>query len=203
MMAGAAFTTLASRALISGQNVLGSIYVNLYKVPEVIEAASNYLTVGLGAFEALRMLGTNVLNYAETYSRGPAPRGFQFEEAAGANLGRSFPAIDYYNQDNGTAIQIRSTIQTSSPEALLGVVRKGVNRVNNMPPVLEGLDREGFPLTIQRSAIKEKGLLIGIPAKPLPWFGTFLQQVQAISESEKVAITIQFVEGLEGETLEK
>ncbi len=51
--------------------------------------------------------------------------------------------------------------------------------------------------------IKEKGLLVGIPAKPLPWFGTFLQRVREISESEKVAITIQFVEGLEGETLEK
>jgi hypothetical protein len=44
---------------------------------------------------------------------------------------------------------------------------------------------------------------VGIPAKPLPWFATFLQRVREISESEKVTITVQFVEGLEGETLEK
>ena len=85
----------------------------------------------------------------------------------------------------------------------MAVVRKGVNRVNNLPPVLQGFDSEGNPIRIARSAIKEKGLLVGIPARPLPWFGTFLQQVKEISESEKVAITIQFVEGLEGETVEK
>jgi hypothetical protein len=174
---------------------LGAVYINLYKVPEVIETASNYLTVGLGAFEALRYLGTNILNYAESYSRGPALRGYQFEEAAGANLGRTFPAFDYYDQSNGVAVQIRSTTQTSSPEALLAVVQRAVNRVNNLPPELKGLDRNGLPLTIDRADIKAKGVLIGIPAKPLPWFGTFLQQVREISESEKVAITVQFVEG--------
>jgi hypothetical protein len=78
-----------------------------------------------------------------------------------------------------------------------------VNRVNNLPPTLQGFDREGSPLTITRSSIKAKGLLVAIPAKPLPWFGTFLEQVKEISESEKVAITVQFVEGLEGETIEK
>lgn len=54
-------------------------------------------------------------------------------------------------------------------------------------------------MTTLETEVKERGLLIGIPAKPLPWFGTFLQQVREISQSEKVAITIQFVEGLEGE----
>jgi hypothetical protein len=61
----------------------------------------------------------------------------------------------------------------------------------------------GVPLTIEVADIREKGLLVGIPAKPLPWFGVFLQQVQKISQSEGVTITVQFVEGLEGETLEK
>ena len=201
--AGATITTFATTTILTLQNVAGAVYINLYKVPEVIETASNYLTVGLGAFEALRYLGSNVLNYAESYSRGPAIRGYQFEEAAGANLGRTFPAFDYYDKDSGAAVQIRSTTQTSSPEALLAVIRKGVNRVNNLPPTLQGFDREGSPLTISRSSIKAKGLLVGIPAKPLPWFGTFLQQVREISESENVAITIQFVEGLEGETIEK
>ena len=66
-----------------------------------------------------------------------------------------------------------------------------------------GKDRAGNPVKIETTNITEKGLLVGIPAKPLPWFGTFLQRVREISESEKVAITVQFVEGLEGETLEK
>lgn len=101
------------------------------------------------------------------------------------------------------AVQIRSTTQTSSPEALLAVVRKGVNRLNNLPPTLRGATRSGDPLLIETADIREKGLLVGIPAKPVPWFATFLQRVREISESEKVAITIQFVEGLEGETLEK
>jgi hypothetical protein len=46
-------------------------------------------------------------------------------------------------------------------------------------------------------------LLVGIPAKPLPWFATFLQRVREISESENVAITVQFVEGLEAEKTSK
>jgi hypothetical protein len=68
--------------------------------------------------------------------------------------------------------------------------------------MLRGSDRAGIPRQIQAADIKEKGLLVGILAKPLPWFASFLQKVREISESEKVAITIQFVEGLEGETLE-
>ena len=36
-----------------------------------------------------------------------------------------------------------------------------------------------------------------------PWFGVFIQRVKEISESGKVTIMVQFVEGLEGETLEK
>lgn len=85
----------------------------------------------------------------------------------------------------------------------MAVIRKGVNRVNNLPAVLVGTDRDGNPIRISSSAITEKGLLVGIPAKPLPWFATFLQRVREISESEGVAITVQFVEGLEGETPEK
>jgi RHS repeat-associated protein len=201
--AGAAFTTLATTALVSFQNVLGSIYVNLYRIPEVIENANRTLTVGLGAFEALRFLGSNILSYAEAYSRGPVIRGDQFEEAAGANLSRTFPAIDYYEADGGVAVQIRSTIQTQSPEALLAVVQRGVNRLNSLPETLVGRDRAGNPIAIEAADIREKGLLVGIPAKPLPWFATFLERVRELSESENVSITIQFVEGLEGETLEK
>src|SRR5262249_50032660 len=155
-VAGAAFTTLATTALVSFQNVVGAIYINLYRVPEVIETASNYLTVGLGAFETLRFLGTNVLNYAEKFSAEPAIRGYQFEDAAGATLGRTFPAIDYYDKNSGVAVQIRSTTQTSSPQALLAVVQRAVNRVNNLPPQLKGLDRNGLPLTIDRADIKAK-----------------------------------------------
>jgi RHS repeat-associated protein len=202
-VAGAAFTTLATTALVSFQNVLGAIYINLYRVPEVIETASNYLTVGLGAFETLKFLGTNVLNYTEKYSSVPTIRGGEFETAAGANLDRWFPALDYWDKDTGVAVQIRSTTQTSSPQALLAVVQRAVNRVNNLPPQLKGLDRDGLPITIDRADIKAKGVLIGIPAKPLPWFGTFLQQVRQLSESEGVAVTVQFVENLEGETIEK
>jgi RHS repeat-associated protein len=113
--AGAAFTTLATTAVIGFQNVLGAVYVNLYRVPQIIEEANQALTVTFGAFETLRFLGTNVLNYAESFSAGPATRGFQFEDAAGANLGRSFPAFDYFDKENGVAVQIRSTTQTSSP----------------------------------------------------------------------------------------
>jgi RHS repeat-associated protein len=195
--------SLANQTAIVATTVLGSVYINLYRVPEVIETASSYLTVGLGAFETLRFLGTNVLNYTEKYSSIPVIRGGEFEEAAGANLDRWFPALDYYDKETGVAVQIRSTTQTSSPQALLAVVQRAVNRVNNLPPQLKGLDRNGLSLTIDRADIKAKGVLIGIPAKPLPWFGTFLQQVRQLSESEGVAVTVQFVEGLEGETIEK
>ena len=201
--AGAAFTTLATTTILVLQNVVGSVYVNLYRIPEIVEQGNRVLTVAAGAFEALRFLGTNVLNYAEAYSSGPSTRGFQFEEAAGANLGRSFPAFDYFDKDSGVAIQIRSTTQTSSPEALLAVVRKGVDRVNNVSYPIRGLDRFNLPVEIAKTDVNTKGLFIGIPAKPLPWFPTFLEQVRKISESEKVAITIQFVEGLEGESLPK
>jgi RHS repeat-associated protein len=201
--AGAAFTTLATTALVSFQNVLGSVYVNLYRIPQIIEQANTVATVAGGTFEILRLLGTNVLNYAESYSRGPVIRGTQFEEAAGANLSRTFPAIDYFDPNGGVAVQIRSTTQTQSPEALLAVVRRGVNRLNNLPPTLVGTDRAGDRVAIQAADIQGKALLVGIPAKPLPWFGIFLQRVRQISESEGVAITVQFVEGLEGETLEK
>ena len=84
------------------------------------------------------------------------------------------------------------------------MVRRAVNRVNNLPTELRGYDRAGNEIIIHtETEISEKGVLIGIPAKPLPWFGAFLQKVKEISESEKVAITVQFVEGLEGESLEK
>jgi hypothetical protein len=72
--------------------------------------------------------------------------------------------------------------------------------------VVEGAGEEYDAPEIEpnrKSRIKAKGVLIGIPAKPLPWFGTFLQQVRQLSESEGVAVTVQFVEGLEGETIEK
>jgi len=198
-----AMTSIASMAVLTIQNVASAIYVNLYRVPEIIEDLNTAATYAVGTFEILRILGTNVLNAAESYSSVPIKRGNEFEQAAGANLGPTFPAIDYFDKDSGTAIQIRSTTQTSSPESLLAVVRKGVNRVNNLPLVLSGTDRNGDPLSIARSDIKAKGLLIGIPAKPLPWFASFIQQVKEISESEKVTIMVQFVEGLEGETLEK
>jgi RHS repeat-associated protein len=156
--------SLANQTAIVTTTVLGSVYINLYRVPEVIETASSYLTVGLGAFETLRFLGTNVLNYTEKYSSIPVIRGGEFEEAAGANLDRWFPALDYYDKETGVAVQIRSTTQTSSPQALLAVVQRAVNRVNNLPPQLKGLDRNGLSLTIDRADIKAKGVLIGIPA---------------------------------------
>jgi RHS repeat-associated protein len=196
--------SLANQAAIVATTVLGSVYINLYRVPEVIETASSYLTVGLGAFETLRFLGTNVLNYTEKYSSIPVIRGGEFEEAAGANLDRWFPGLDYYDKDTGVAVQIRSTTQTSSPEALLAVAQKAINRVNSLPPILSGYDRDGGRIVINtRTGISARGVLIGIPAKPLPWFGVFLQRLREMSESEKVAVTVQFVEGLEGETVEK
>ncbi|HSS98243.1 MAG TPA: RHS repeat-associated core domain-containing protein [Terriglobales bacterium] len=156
---GAAITTLANTSYVVLANVVGATYVTLYEAPQIIETANNYLTVGLGAFEALRFLGSNVLNCAEGYSRGPIIRGNQFEEAAGANLGRTFPAIDYYDASTGAAVQIRSTTQTQSPEALLGVVRNGVNRLNTLPETLSGVDRAGNPITIEAADVKGKGVV--------------------------------------------
>jgi RHS repeat-associated protein len=200
--AGAAITTLATTSFVVFQNVVGNIYVSLYEAPQVIETANNYLTVGLGAFQALEFLGSNVLSYAESYSRGPVVRGNQFEEAAVANLGRTFPAIDYFDSNSGTAVQIRSTTQTQSVDALLGVVQKVVNRLNSAQYPLKGYDRGGNPITITQEQVQTKGLFVGIPAKPLPWFNVFIQKVQQVSQSEGVAITVQFVEGLEGDTPE-
>jgi len=159
----------------------------------------------VGAFEALKFLGTNILNSAQVYSRGPTTRGFQFEEAAGANLGKWFPRFDYWDSNTGTAIQIRSTTQTQSMEALLSVVRRGVDKMDDLPPQLRGKDRNGAELTINSTDIRERGLLVGIPAKPLPWLGQFLGRVREIAESERVTIAVQYVEGLEGpiEEIEK
>ena len=76
-------------------------------------------------------------------------------------------------------------------------MRKGVNRINDVPPVLTGYDREGNPVRIVTKNLNGRGLLVLIPAKPLPWFGRFLEEVKAISESEKVAITIVMIKSWE------
>jgi RHS repeat-associated protein len=198
--AAGAITTLATTSLVIFQNVVGGVYVALYEAPQIVETANNYLVAGLGAFEALEYLGTNILNYAQSYSSIPIARGNQFEQAAGANLGPTFPVYDYFDQGSGAAVQIRSTTQTQSMEALLGVVQKGVNKINSAQYPLRGFDRGGSRIIITQEEVQSKGLLIGIPAEPLPWFNIFIQRVQQISQAEGVEITVQFVQGLEGET---
>jgi RHS repeat-associated protein len=196
--------TLANQAAIVTTTVLGTVYINLYRVPQVIETLSNYATLGLGAVETLRFLGSNALRYAESYSRIPTQRGLDYEVATQANLGKFFPGIDHFEKDSGVAVQVRTTTQTQTMDALLGVVNKGVNRLNNLPEEMVGPDRYNNQVTILRADIKERALLVGIPAKPVPWnFGVFLQRIREISESEKIAIAIQAVENVEGETFEK
>lgn len=107
----------------------------------------------------------------ESYSRGPATRGFQFEEAAGANLSRTFPAIDYYDSQTGVAVQIRSTTQTQSPEALLAVVRRGVNRLNDLPLTLVGQGQEEIRLGLtmqiyrKRNSCEDTAMVRDLPAE--------------------------------------
>src|SRR5205085_5628728 len=128
--------TVATGAFLTVQTIGTSIYLNLYRVPQIIETANTYLAFAAGAFEVMRLLSTNILNSAESYSRVPTIRGGQVEEAAQTNLDRSFPAFDHWDSEKGAAIQVRSTAQTSSPDALLNVIKRGVNRVNNVPSKL-------------------------------------------------------------------
>jgi RHS repeat-associated protein len=128
--------TLASQAALVVTTVLGTVYINLYRVPQVIEAASNYATIGVGAFETLRFLGSNALRYAESYSQVPTQRGLDYETATQANLGKFFPGLDHFDKGSGVGVQVRTTTQTQTMEALLAVVNKGVNRLNSLPDEL-------------------------------------------------------------------
>ena len=107
---------LASQSIVAVQNVAYSIYFNLYRVPQLVDAASNALIFLQGTIEAgffaknvIEQMASNLQNANGKFSAGPAPMGGDVEIAAGANLERSTQSYDYYDAQSQTVIQLKGT----------------------------------------------------------------------------------------------
>jgi RHS repeat-associated protein len=196
--------TLASSALIAFQNVATSIYFNLYRVPQIIDQASTALLylagsleIGIGATNAIEDVARNLQNSTITFSASPSQMGSEMENVAGVNLQRNTQSYDSYYPDTESVIQLKGTRQTSSPQALMGVVRGAVNDLNTAPERVDSFFRTGQPVTVIRSNLKVRAAVIAIPDTPVSWdFRAFLAQVEQLEEAEQVIVKIVPTAGL-------
>jgi RHS repeat-associated protein len=199
-----ALGTLASSALIAFQNVAYTIYFNLYRVPQIIDQVSTALLFVQGTFEAaffaknaIETVAQNLQNSNTTFSPAPSQMGSQIEDVAGVNLQRNTQSYDSYYPESETVIQLKGTRQTSSPQALMGVVRGAVNNLNSAPDRVDTFYRTGQPVTIVRSNLKVRAAVIAIPDEPVSWdFRAFLAQVEQLEEAEQVLVKIVPTPGL-------
>jgi RHS repeat-associated protein len=194
----ASLGVLANMALPRLQVLLQSAYLNLNRVPQIIETASNWLTIGSVAGEVLTELGRNVLRADREYSRGWVTRGIQVGHAAQQNLSDTFPKIDHFDEGRGVAVQIKSTSQVDTASKFMGIVRSAAQSVSQLPARLPGKTAGGLPIVIERSQIKQIGLLVVIP-DDIKWsLRSIRDEIAQIELAEKVAIVVQPVRGLRG-----
>ena len=197
--------TLASSMYIQATTVLTTVYLNLWRLPIIVDQVTQYVTVASGAIsiihsasQALPELTRNILASDQEYSPGPSPRGFQVENAAGANLSATNPDFDDFRY--GELTQIKSTTQVLTKEALLGVIRNAAQKLGATqgPYVLN--TRDGRIITVPQDQVASKNLLFVIPDEALNFTQTsLLPAIQEIEESEGIQIAVQAVKGLRGQ----
>src|SRR5262249_41055754 len=158
----AMMNSLAARSLLILTNVGGYIYFNLYRVPQIVDTVSNWLlfaqaTTSIGGFIAksvIETMASNLEDFNGKFSTGPSQMGSDVENVAGANLKRDAQSYDYYDAESQTVIQLKGTRQTSSPEALKGVVKGAINDLDAAPPKLNTFYRNAQPLHLFSPHIK-------------------------------------------------
>jgi hypothetical protein len=169
----------------------------LYRVPQIIDTISTALlylggTAELAsiATDTIERMTNNLQNSTETLSPG-ASMGDQVERIAGGNLERGTESYDYFDKENQIAGQIQGTRATSSPESLIAVLRRGVNKLDSAPKEVNTTFTNGQPAAIIKANLKTRFLLQAIPSKPVGWnFKAFILQVQQLEEETKIIIKL-------------
>jgi RHS repeat-associated protein len=203
--AAADMLTIASRVALQARTVLTSVYLNVWRLPFIIEQVSVYVTLASGAIaithaasQALPELTRNLRSADQEYSPGPSPRGFQVESAAGANLSPTNRDFDDFRY--GELTQIKSTVQVQTKESLLALIRRDAQRLGATrgPYVLN--TRDGARITVEENQVTGKNLFYVIPDEALNFTQqSLLPVIQEIEESEGVQIGVQAVKGLRGQ----
>jgi len=196
--------TLASNVYLQATTVLTSIYLNLWRVPLIVDQVTQYVTVAAGAIsiihsasQALPELAHNLLESDQEYSSNPRTRGFEVETAAGANLSRTNADFDDFRF--GELTQIKSTVQVQSKQILIGLIRRAAQDLGQTRGPYRLVSRGGGVQFYQEEQVTGKNLLFVISDEAL----TFSQQellpaLQEIEESSGVQIGVQAVQNLRG-----
>jgi hypothetical protein len=169
--------TVASTALPQVTTILNSIYLNLWRLPLIVDQLTQYATLAAGgiqilheASQALPELAQNLLSADQEYSPGWCTRGFQCEEAAGANLSRTNPAFDDFRY--GELTQIKSPTQVQSQQVLIANIRAAAQKLGSTKGPYKLNFRGGGSQFISDEQVTGKNLLFVIPKAAL----TFLEQ---------------------------
>jgi hypothetical protein len=198
-------SVLASQAWIAVQNVSYSIYFNLYRAPEILDAVASRLLllqgtlqVGSVAESAVEQMARNLQNSTQTLPAGGCPMGNCVEDIAGRSLIRGAQSYDYFDKQNQIAGQIQGTRAVSSADALMQTIKKGVGKLTGAPEVVNTYYEGGGEAQITKSDLKVRFLVQAIPSKQVSWnFQAFMQQVEQLEETEKVIVKIVPTPGLD------
>jgi RHS repeat-associated protein len=198
-------STLAANIYVQASTVLTTVYLNLWRVPLIVDQVAQYVTLASGAIsivhsasQALPELTHNLLESDQEYSSNPRTRGFQVEVAAGANLSRTNADFDDFRY--GELTQIKSTIQVQTKQLLIGLIRRAAQDLGETRGPYRLVSRGGGVQTYQEEQVTGKNLLFVISDEAL----TFAQQellpaIEDIEETSGVRVALQAVQNLRGQ----
>lgn len=197
--------TLASSVYIQATTVLTTVYLNLWRLPIIVDQVAQYVTLASGAIsithaasQALPELTKNLLSADQEYSPAPSLRGFQAEDAAQVNLSRGNKSFDDFRY--GELTQLKSTVQVQTKEILLANIRRAAQDLGSTKGPYTLYLRGGGTEIIQESDVRGKNLLFAIPDEALNFTQqSLLPALQEIEESEGVQIGVQAVRNLRGQ----
>jgi hypothetical protein len=147
-------STLAANVYVQATTVLTTVYLNLWRVPLIVDQIAQYVTLASGtisivhsASQALPELAHNLLESDQEYSSNPRTRGFQVEVAAGANLSRTNADFDDFRY--GELTQIKSTVQVQTKQLLIGLIRRAAQDLGQTSGPYRLVSRGGGVQTYQ------------------------------------------------------
>lgn len=203
--------TLATTSLIAFQNVISTVYFNLYKVPSLIHTAQTGIAA-LGTIASAALLLApkieNVIedmqrsadNYPSTYSSSPTQMGLEFEQQVGGNLKPGTPAIDRLDVLDGQQVvtQIQAT-RSTDPSSILQAIYAGVNKLIGAPRFINTAYKNGAPITVDMKTAP-KILFQAVPENaPIESYPQLISGVQQLEKASGIIIEITEAAGLDKE----
>ena len=207
--AAASISTLATQAIISLQVVVGTVYLNLYRAPEILTTAGQALTVASGVLHGailivpgienlIKDMQYKLANYRGTYSSSPSQMGLQVEDVCGGNLQPGTRGVDRIDVLDGQPVltQIQGTT-AKDPDAIFSRIQQGVNKLNGVTGRQVFTYKDGSTIKVDATNAP-KVLMQAIPEDTnLEGFNGLIQKVEQLEQTSGVIIEMEEGAGLD------